>query len=84
MIDKELEKYYENYFDLFANVGWKQFLDELRQNAQGINSVEATKDANDLYLRKGQLNVLAFIINLENSIRNSFEELSEEKDAEGL
>ena len=79
-MEPELEKYYENFFDLFAQVGWKQFIDELKQNAAVMNSVEATKDANDLYFRKGQLNVLAFVINLEDSIRNSFEELTESKD----
>ena len=41
-----------------------------------INSVEATKDANDLYMRKGQINVLAYILNLESTTNANYEELN--------
>ena len=74
-LDQETEQYYNKYFDLFANAGWKQLIEELQQNAFVINSVEATKDSNDLYVRKGQLNVLAYILNFETSTNNNYEEL---------
>jgi len=74
----ELETYYNTYFDLFRTDGWKQLIEDLKQNATAINSVEATKDVDDLYLRKGQLNVLAHIINLETVIENAFEEINEQ------
>ena len=74
----ELETYYNTYFDLFRTDGWKQLIEDLKQNATAINSVEATKDVDDLYLRKGQLNVLAHIINLESVIENAFEEINEQ------
>jgi hypothetical protein len=74
-LDQETEQYYNKYFDLFANAGWKQLIEELQQNAFVINSVEATKDENDLYVRKGQLNVLAYILNFENTTNNNYEEL---------
>jgi len=77
-IDKEVEEYYNKYFDLFTTDGWKQLIEELRQNALAINSVEATKDSDDLYIRKGQLNVLAYLLNLESTVNNNFEELQKE------
>tara|TARA_R100000773_G_C4212762_1_gene111891 strand:- start:101 stop:358 length:258 start_codon:yes stop_codon:yes gene_type:complete len=77
-IDKEVEEYYNKYFDLFTTDGWKQLIEELRQNALAINSVEATKDSDDLYMRKGQLNVLAYLLNLESTVNNNFEELQKE------
>lgn len=77
-IDKETEEYYNKYFDLFINDGWKQLIEELRQNALAINSVEATKDSDDLYIRKGQLNVLAYLLNFESTVNNNFEELQKE------
>ena len=51
-------------------------------NAVQINSVEATKDADDMYFRKGQLNVLAHLINMENIVSTNCEEAnkSEEDD----
>jgi hypothetical protein len=77
-MDKETEEYYNKYFDLFTTDGWKQLIEDLKQNAIAINSVEATKDANDLYLRKGQLNVLAYLLNLESTVNTNFEELQKE------
>ena len=77
-IDKEVEEYYNKYCDLFTTDGWKQLIEELRQNALAINSVEATKDSDDLYMRKGQLNVLAYLLNLESTVNNNFEELQKE------
>lgn len=79
-MDKETEEYYNKYFDLFPTDGWKQLIEELRQNAFAINSVEATKDKNDLYFRKGQLNVLAHLLNFEATMNNNFEELQKEND----
>ena len=79
-IDQETEQYYNKYFDLFGTPGWKQLIEELTQNALVINSVEATKDANDLYLRKGQLNVLAYLINFETTTNNNYDELTKSDD----
>jgi hypothetical protein len=74
-LDKETEQYYNKYFDLFRTDGWKQLIEELQQNALVINSVEATKDKYDLYARKGQLNVLAYILNFETTTNTNYEEL---------
>tara|TARA_B100000214_G_scaffold282147_1_gene211801 strand:+ start:127 stop:381 length:255 start_codon:yes stop_codon:yes gene_type:complete len=77
-LDKETEEYYNKYFDLFRTEGWKQLIEELRQNAMLINSVENTKDQEDLYIRKGQLKVLAYLLNFESNMETSFEELEKE------
>ena len=79
-LDQETEQYYNKYFDLFRTAGWKQLIEELTQNALVINSVEATKDANDLYLRKGQLNVLAYLVNFETTTNNNYDELTKSDD----
>ena len=79
-LDQETEQYYNKYFDLFRTDGWKQLIEELTQNAVVINSVEATKDENDLFVRKGQLNVLAYLINFETTTNNNYEELTKSDD----
>ena len=81
-MDKEVEGYYNKYFDLFRTEGWQQLIEELRQNAMMINSVENTKDSEDLFIRKGQLKVLAYLLNFENNMETSFNEL--EKENEGI
>lgn len=72
------EEYYNIMDEMFASDGWKQLIDELTENAHNINSVEATKDENDLFFRKGQLNSLSFILNLESTIDHNRKEASNE------
>ena len=78
MIDKELEKYYENMYSLFHNEGWKSLLVDLQENAKAINSVEYTTDLNNLHFRKGQLSIIATFLNLENQIREAEKQALEE------
>ena len=73
-MDQETQQYYDAYFSLFITDGWKQLVQEFTDNAVQINSVEAAKDANDMYFRKGQLNVLAHLLNLETIVKTNYEE----------
>ena len=83
MIDKDLEQYYNTYRDLFANEGFKLLVQDLANNANVINSVEATKDSNDMYFRKGQLSIIANIINLEAQIEAAEESILAEDSSDG-
>ncbi len=73
-MDQETQTYYDQYFSLFLTDGWKQLIQDFSNNALQINSLEAVKDSNDMYFRKGQLNVLAHLINLETIVSTNYEE----------
>jgi len=73
-VEKENQAYYDNYFSLFMTDGWKQLMEDFGSNVANINSVEATKDAEDLQFRKGQLNILAHLLNMEPIINTNYEE----------
>lgn len=77
---KEDEEHYRMFFDMFRTDSWKQLISDLQDNASSINNVEALKDVNDMYYRKGQINVLASLINLEASTIASYEELTSSND----
>tara|TARA_A100001388_G_C28757466_1_gene495769 strand:- start:1140 stop:1373 length:234 start_codon:yes stop_codon:yes gene_type:complete len=66
----EDEKYVDSMYEMFRTDGWKQLLDDLQKNIVNINSVEATKDNEDMWFRKGQLNILTFITSLEAQVEN--------------
>tara|TARA_Y100000361_G_C11045842_1_gene282466 strand:- start:292 stop:525 length:234 start_codon:yes stop_codon:yes gene_type:complete len=66
----EDEKYVNSMYEMFRTDGWKQLLDDLQKNIVNINSVEATKDNEDMWFRKGQLNILTFITSLEAQVEN--------------
>jgi hypothetical protein len=54
--------------DLFRSEGWKILLEDMQTSIVGINSIEQTKDEQDLYFRKGQLAVMNNILNLETQV----------------
>ena len=80
MTDNELELYFRQMNELFHTEGWKTLVKDLSSNIPIINSVESTKDDKDLYFRKGQLNILGTILNLEETTRMGQEESQQEQD----
>lgn len=75
---KQTEAYFRSLNEMINSEGWKNFLAEIHVTAQQANSVELTKDANDLYFRKGQLSILANILNLETQVANAQEQFENE------
>ena len=69
MTDNVLELYFRNMNELFRTKGWLSLLEEMRLNIPLINSVEKTKDEADLNFRKGQLNIIGTLLNLEETTR---------------
>jgi len=65
---RDLEVYYDAMADLFASEGWKYFIKDIHAGATQLNSVEHTKDLEDLFHRKGQLAVMANVLNLETQL----------------
>jgi hypothetical protein len=74
----ETEKYFRDLNDMFRSEGWKILLSDIQASANSVNSVEGTKDEQDLYFRKGQLAVMANILNLETQVANAQQQAEEE------
>ena len=79
MSDKELEKYYRSFEEMFRSDGWKNLMEDIKGSADNVNSVEACKDDKDLYFRKGQLVVMANMLNLEAQIETAKEQQEEQE-----
>ena len=77
----ETEKYFRDLNDMFRSEGWKILTKDLEQSILGVNSIEHTKDEQDLYFRKGQLVVMNNILNLETQVAHA-QEQAELDDAE--
>ena len=77
MSNKDDEEYFGNLKLMFQSPGWKLLMIDLQNNAAAINSVENTTDVNDLFFRKGQLVVIANLLNLEDVIQRAEADASE-------
>ena len=70
----ELQKYYENYFDLFASDGWKQLMEEV-DNSIDTFRIENINSEKELFLVRGQLVQLHSLKNLQVIMEQNYEEL---------
>lgn len=77
----ETEKYFRDLNDMFRSDGWKILTEDMKGSLANVNSVEFTKDEQDLFFRKGQLAVMNNILNLENQVALA-QEQAEATDAE--
>ena len=81
----ETEKYFMALNEMFRSEGWKILMEDMRRSAVEVNAVELTKDEQDLFYRKGQLAVMANILNLETQVANAQAEAEkEDQDVEDL
>ena len=78
-MDKDTQDYFDNYFDLFASEGWKQFIEDMEDNRTLMSDLLTVKDANDLYYRKGQLETLNRIVNFQLAIETAYKEVTDEE-----
>jgi cyclopropane fatty-acyl-phospholipid synthase-like methyltransferase len=78
MTEQELEVYFRQMNDLFRTEGWGLLVEDFKQQVPNINSVEQAKTIEELYFRKGQLNIIGSILNLEETNLRGQESLSED------
>ena len=62
---KEDELYFDTYSLLFNTDGWKQLVKDFEGMGHLLNQVELTSTVDELHFKKGQLNIIAQILNLE-------------------
>mgnify|MGYP001048627215 CR=1 FL=1 len=68
----EEQKYYDNYFELFASAGWAQILEELKDR-EAAYDVAFLRDEKDLYKVQGELSILRMLLNFEQFIEQGYE-----------
>lgn len=84
-MNRELEEYYDSLREMFNSSGWLHLIKDLDENLLNINSLTNVKDAEDMWFRKGQINILSFMLNLEESIKLTQDSAeSEDSNAENL
>lgn len=80
-MDREIQEYYETLLDLFANKGWKQFIEDIEDNAELLRDITTIPDEKQFWYRRGQLEAVERILSYESTIKNSYEDF--ERDSNG-
>ena len=79
-MDKEITTYYENLLDLFTREGWKQFIEDIQDNAEMLSDITTIKDEQGFWYRRGQLEAVQRILSYESTIKDSYEDFERESD----
>jgi hypothetical protein len=74
-MDEKLQAYYEARFSMMATVGWKDFIEDAQQMFDALNNVLPIQNEAELQLKRGQLDILQWVLNLKNSSDQSYEQL---------
>ena len=73
----ELQKYYENRFDLMSKEGWKDLMEDIDTMIESLNNISTIPDEKSLHFKKGELSILIWLRTLKEVSERAFEELNE-------
>ncbi len=74
-MDKKLQSYYENRFSMMATAGWQDLMEDAQQLFDSLNQVLPIQNETDLQLKRGQLDILNWLLNLKPASEAAFEQL---------
>jgi hypothetical protein len=78
-MDKELEQYYLEKFSMMATKGWSLLMEDFQALKASLNDLSTVTDTQDLYFRKGQLDILNLVLQRKEICEKAYEELQHEE-----
>ena len=76
-MEPELQKYYEDRFDLFSQTGWRDLMEDVEAMLSAMNNVSTIADEKSLQFRKGEISILTWLITLKGVSERAYEDLNE-------
>ena len=76
-MNPELQKYYEDRFDLFSRQGWADLMEDVDNMLIPLNNVSTIADEKSLQFRKGEISILIWLKTLKGVSERAYEDLNE-------
>ena len=76
-MNPELQKYYEDRFDLFSRQGWADLMEDVDTMLIPLNNVSTIADEKSLQFRKGEISILIWLKTLKSVSERAYEDLNE-------
>lgn len=73
-MNRDLQEYYESYFEMFATKGWKQLMEEVEESIDAFK-IDNINNEQELMIARGQLSQLRSLKGLQTVIEQAYEEL---------
>ena len=77
-MNRELQEYYENRFEMMATKGWSDLLEDLELMISTTDTVRGIDTEQQLHFRKGEMSIMNWIKTLKESSTEVYEQLQEE------
>lgn len=77
-MEQSLQTYYEETFSMMATQGWSFLMEDLEKLKQEVQNIRTVEDAQTLYYRQGQLDILDLMLNRKQTCEEVYEQLQGE------
>ena len=77
-MEQSLVKYYEDTFSMMATEGWSFLMEDLEKLKQQVENIRTVEDAQKLYYRQGQLDILDLMLSRKKTCEEVWEQLQGE------
>lgn len=74
-MEKDLQQYYEDRFDMMATQGWKDLLADADKMSVAYNNLFEVNTVEELHFRRGQIDILLWLLSLKETSEAAWEEL---------
>lgn len=78
-MDQELQKYYEDRFSMMLTSGWVDFVEDVQAMLDAYNQVDGINSPDEFWKRKGQVDILQWILSLKQTSEQTYKELQDEE-----
>lgn len=78
-MNRELQDYYENRFSMMSSQGWVDFIEDTQQLFDTYNKINTADSFEEFHKRKGQIDILQWILSLKRASEQAYEELKNEE-----
>jgi hypothetical protein len=69
--------YYER-FSMFATQGWKDLIEDVKPMLEAYNRIDTAESFEEFHKRKGQVDILLWLLSLQETSEQTYEELANE------
>lgn len=77
-MDQELQKYYEDRFSMMSTQGWRDLTEDVQGMFDSYNKINTAETFEEFHKRKGQLDILQWILSLKDVSEQTYDELQQE------
>lgn len=78
-MERELQDYYEARFSTMATKGWEDFIEDVQNLYNTYNNIHTAESFEEFHKRKGQLDILNWVLTLKDASEQTYEELKSEE-----